>query len=70
MVSHLETSIDPIFLPGGGGGGTLDFKSTLQIKVLLGCYLATNSFGLGRLFTNQVASLKILGGMVTRMVPT
>ena len=69
MVSHLETSIDPIFLPGGGGD-TLDFKSTLQIKVLLGCYLATNSFGLGRLFTNQVASLKILGGMVTRMVPT
>ena len=51
MVSHLETSIDPIFLPGGGGGGdTMVFNSTLQIKVLLGCYLATNSFGLGRLF--------------------
>ena len=43
MVSHLETSSP------GGGGGTPDFKSSLQIKVLLGCYLAANSFGLGRL---------------------
>ena len=37
-----------------------------KLKFLLGCHLATNSFG----FTNQVTSSKILGAVVTKMVPT
>ena len=41
-----------------------------KLKFWLGHHLATNSFGLGRLSTNQVASCKILGAMVTKMVVT
>ena len=41
-----------------------------KLKSLLSRYLATNSFGLGILFTNQFASSKILGTMATKMVAT
>ena len=41
-----------------------------KLKFLLGHHLATNSFSLGRLFANQVASSKILGAMATKMVAT
>ena len=41
-----------------------------KLKFLLSRHLATNSLGLGRLFANQVASLKILGAMRTKMVAT
>ena len=45
-------------------------KQPSKLKFLLGHHLATNSFGLGNFFTNQVASCKILGAMVTKMVAT
>ena len=45
-------------------------KQPSKLKFLLGRHLATNSFCLGRLFTNQVASFKILGTMETKMVAT
>ena len=41
-----------------------------KLKFLLGRHLATNSFGLGDFFTNQVASFKILGAIATKMVAT
>ena len=43
-----------------------------KLKFLLGRHLVTNnySFGLARLFTNQVASFKVLGTMATKMVAT
>ena len=48
----------------------MTFYQPSKLKFLLGCHLATNSFSLGRLFTSQVASSKILGAMVTNMVAT
>ena len=39
-----------------------------KLKFLRGRHLATNSLGLGKLFSNQVASSKILGAMATKMV--
>ena len=36
-----------------------------KLKFLPSSHLATNSFGLERLFSNQVTSFKILGAMVT-----
>ena len=39
-------------------------------KFLLGCHLATNSFGLGRIFYKSSRSSKILGAMATKMVAT
>ena len=41
-----------------------------KLKFVLGRHLVTNSFGLARLFTNQVASFKVLGTMATKMVAT
>ena len=41
-----------------------------KLKFLLGRHMTTNPFGLGRLFTNQVTSSKILGTMATKMVAT
>ena len=41
-----------------------------KLKFLLGRHLVTSAFGLARLFTNQVASFKILGTMATKMVAT
>ena len=41
-----------------------------KLKFLLGCHLATNSFGLGRLFYKSSRQLQILGTMVTKMVAT
>ena len=41
-----------------------------KLKFLPSHHLATNSFVLGRLFTNQVTSFKILGAMATKMVAT
>ena len=38
-----------------------------KLKFLLGCHLATNSFGLGRQSSRQ---LQILGAMATKMVAT
>ena len=37
---------------------------------LLGYHLATNSFGLGRMFYKSSSSSKILGAMATKMVAT
>ena len=47
-----------------------DFQQSSKLKVWFGHHLATNSFRLGRLFTNQVASFKILGAMTTKVVAT
>ena len=49
---------------------TIFFHQPFKLKFLLGRHLATNSFGLGRLSTNQVASFKILGAMATNLVAT
>ena len=41
-----------------------------KLEFLLSCHLATNSFGLRRVFTNQATSSKILGTMASKMLAT